>query len=135
MNTTRYLSGSPASTDNSDDHELIVKGPRPCLTGQRNRRSYERQQMVARPLAPAAACKPDLALIDVRMPEMDGLATRCSIKQACLHQRDSHITAVYEKTEYLIEALSMQEPRLAPKHTQTEPADPSPCSAERIALG
>jgi DNA-binding NarL/FixJ family response regulator len=48
--------------------------------------------------------QPDLALIDVRMPELDGLATCRAIKQECPATSVILIT-IHENPEYLLEAL------------------------------
>ncbi len=48
--------------------------------------------------------QPDLALIDVRMPEQDGLATCRAIKQECPATSVILVT-MHENPEYLLEAL------------------------------
>jgi DNA-binding NarL/FixJ family response regulator len=48
--------------------------------------------------------QPDLALIDVRMPEMDGLTTCRAIKQECPATSVILVT-IYTNPEYLFEAL------------------------------
>jgi len=74
------------------------------LTGQRGLEVVGEAANGREALALCRRLQPDLALIDVRMPEMDGLATCRSIKQECPATSVILIT-VYEKSEYLIEAL------------------------------
>jgi len=74
------------------------------LTGQRGLEVVGLAANGREALALCRRLQPDLALIDVRMPEMDGLATCRSIKQECPATSVILIT-VYEKSEYLIEAL------------------------------
>ena len=74
------------------------------LTGQRGLEVVGEASNGREALALCRRLQPDLALIDVRMPEMDGLATCRSIKQECPGTSVILIT-VYEKSEYLIEAL------------------------------
>jgi len=74
------------------------------LTGQRGLEVVGEAANGREALALCRRLQPDLALIDVRMPEMDGLATCRSIKQECPGTSVILIT-VYEKSEYLIEAL------------------------------
>ena len=94
----------PARLVIADDHELIRAGLCAMLTGQRGLEVVGLAANGREALALCRRLQPDLALIDVRMPEMDGLATCRSIKQECPATSVILIT-VYEKSEYLIEAL------------------------------
>jgi DNA-binding NarL/FixJ family response regulator len=94
----------PARLVIADDHELIRAGLCAMLTGQRGLEVVGEAANGREALALCRRLQPDLALIDVRMPEMDGLATCRSIKQECPATSVILIT-VYEKSEYLIEAL------------------------------
>jgi len=94
----------PARLVIADDHELSRAGLRAMLTGQRGLEVVGEAANGREALALCRRLQPDLALIDVRMPEMDGLATCRSIKQECPGTSVILIT-VYEKSEYLIEAL------------------------------
>jgi DNA-binding NarL/FixJ family response regulator len=95
----------PARLIIADDYELIRKGLRSMLTGQRGLEVVGEAANGREALALCLRLQPDLALIDVRMPEMDGLATCRSIKQACPETSVILIT-IHEKSEYLIEALN-----------------------------
>src|SRR5207245_6519704 len=88
----------------ADDHELARAGLRTMLTGQRGLELVGEATNGHEALALCRRLQPDLALIDVRMPELDGLSTCRSIKQECPGTSVILIT-VYEKSEYLIEAL------------------------------
>ncbi len=94
----------PARLVIADDYELVRTGLRAMLTGQRGLEVVGEAANGREALALCRRLQPDLALIDVRMPEMDGLATCRSIKQECPGTSVILIT-VYEKSEYLIEAL------------------------------
>ena len=94
----------PAQLVIADDHELSRAGLRAMLTGQRGLEVVGEAANGREALALCRRLQPDLALIDVRMPEMDGLATCRSIKQECPGTSVILIT-VYEKSDYLIEAL------------------------------
>jgi len=94
----------PARLVIADDHELSRAGLRAMLTGQRGLEVVGLAANGREALALCRRLQPDLALIDVRMPEMDGLATCRSIKEECPATSVILIT-VYEKSEYLIEAL------------------------------
>ena len=94
----------PARLVIADDHELIRAGLCAMLTGQRGLEVVGEAANGREALALCRRLQPDLALIDVRMPEMDGLATCRCIKQECPATSVILIT-VYEKSEYLIEAL------------------------------
>src|SRR2546421_11944996 len=107
MNNELLLSrkAKPAHLVIADDHELVRAGLRSMLPGQRGLEVVGEAANGREALALCRRLQPDLALIDVRMPEMDGLATCRSIKQACPDTSVILIT-IYEKSEYLIEALN-----------------------------
>src|SRR2546421_12000444 len=94
----------PARLVIADDHELIRAGLCAMLTGQRGLEVVGEAANGREALALCRRLQPDLALIDVRMPEMDGLATCRSIKEECPATSVILIT-VHEKSEYLIEAF------------------------------
>src|SRR5215472_4158163 len=67
----------------ADDHELARAGLRTMLSGQRGIELVGEAVNGREALAICRRLQPDLALIDVRMPELDGLATCHAIKQEC----------------------------------------------------
>ncbi len=88
----------------ADDHELVRAGLRKMLTGQRGLELVGEAANGREALALCRRLQPDLALIDVRMPEMDGLATCRAIKQECPATSVILIT-IHENPDYLLEAL------------------------------
>lgn len=94
----------PARLAIVDDHELSRAGLRAMLTGQRGLEVVGEAANGLEALALCRRLQPDLVLIDVHMPKMDGLATCRCIKQECQATSVILIT-VYEKSEYLVEAL------------------------------
>src|SRR2546421_7384701 len=82
----------------ADDHELSRAGLRAMLTGQRGLEVVGEAANGREALALCRRLQPDLALIDVRMPEMDGLARCRSIKQECPASSVILITE-YEKSD------------------------------------
>src|SRR6266852_6069966 len=87
----------PARLVIADDHELSRAGLRAMLTGQRGLEVVGEASNGREALALCRRSQPDLALIDVRMPVQDGLATCRSIKQECPGTSVILIT-VYEKS-------------------------------------
>lgn len=88
----------------ADDHELARAGLRTMLIGQSWVELIGEARNGREALAICRRLQPDLALIDVRMPDLDGLATCRSIKQ------ESPLTSVilitmHENPQYLLEAL------------------------------
>src|SRR2546429_621840 len=73
----------PAHLVIADDHELVRAGLRAMLTGQRGLEVVGEAANGREALMLCRRLQPDLALIDVRMPEQDGLATCCAIKEEC----------------------------------------------------
>jgi DNA-binding NarL/FixJ family response regulator len=87
-----------------DDHELARAGLRALLTGQRDLELVGEATNGHEAVALCRSLQPDLALVDVRMPKLDGLATCRAIKQECPATSVILIT-VHENPEYLVEAL------------------------------
>jgi DNA-binding NarL/FixJ family response regulator len=94
----------PARLVIADDHELIRAGLRSMLAGQRGLELVGEAANGREALALCRRLQPDLALIDVRMPELDGLATCQAIKQECPSTSVILIT-IHENPEYLLQAL------------------------------
>ena len=94
----------PARLVIADDHELARAGLRAMLTGQRGLEVVGEAVNGREALALCRRLQPDLALIDVRMPEQNGLATCRAIKEECQGTSVILIT-IHENPEYLLEAL------------------------------
>ncbi len=94
----------PARLVIADDYELTRAGLRSMLAGQRGLELVGEAANGREALTLCRRLQPDLALIDVRMPELDGLATCHAIKQECPATSVILIT-IHENPEYLLEAL------------------------------
>ncbi len=94
----------PARLVIADDHELARAGLRAMLTGQRGLEVVGEAVNGREALALCRRLQPDLALIDVRMPEQNGLATCRAIKEECQGTSVILIT-IHENPEYLLDAL------------------------------
>ena len=94
----------PARLVIADDHELARAGLRAMLTGQRGLEVVGEAANGREALMLCRRLQPDLALIDVRMPEQDGLATCRAIKEECPAMSVILIT-IHENPEYLLEAF------------------------------
>ena len=88
----------------ADDHELARAGLRSILTGERWLEIVGEATNGHEALELCRRLQPDLALLDVRMPELDGLAAQRAIRQACPETRVLIVT-MHESTEYLLAAL------------------------------
>ena len=88
----------------ADDHELVRAGLRAMLSGQRGLEVVGEAANGREALALCRRLQPELALLDVRMPEQDGLATCRAIKQECPATSVILVT-MHEQPEYLLEAL------------------------------
>ena len=106
MNNDRLAKRKPgiARLVIADDHELVRAGLRKMLTGQRGLEVVGEATNGREALALCRRLQPDLALIDVRMPELDGLAACRAIKQECPATSVILIT-IHENPDYLLEAL------------------------------
>jgi len=99
-----WRKAKPARLVIADDHELARAGLRAMLTGQRGLELVGEAANGREALALCRRLQPDLALIDVRMPEQDGLATCRAIKQECPATSVILVT-IHENPEYLLEAF------------------------------
>lgn len=88
----------------ADDHDLARAGVRAMLTNQEGLEVVGEASNGREALELCRALKPDLALLDVRMPEMDGLTTCHAIKQECPATSVILVT-MHESVEYLLDAL------------------------------
>lgn len=88
----------------ADDHEIARAGLRTLLMGQQGMEVLAEAKDGREALELCRRLQPDLALIDVRMPEMDGLATCRCIKQEV---PATHVILVtmHENPHYLLEAI------------------------------
>ncbi len=99
-----WRKAKPARLVIADDHELARAGLRAMLTGQRGLEVVGEAANGREALMLCRRLQPDLALIDVRMPKQDGLATCRAIKQECPATSVILVT-IHENPEYLLEAL------------------------------
>src|SRR5205807_7073570 len=88
----------------ADDHELVRAGLRMMLTGQWGMEVVGEAANGREALMICRRLQPDLALIDVRMPEQDGLATCRAIKEE-YPATSVILVTIHEKPEYLLDAL------------------------------
>ena len=88
----------------ADDHELSRAGLRSMLAGERWLELVGEASNGREAVELCRQLHPDLALLDVRMPEMDGLAATRSIKQAC-PKTSVLIITTHEHSDYLVAAL------------------------------
>ena len=94
----------PARIVIADDHELARAGLRAMLTDQRGFELVGEASNGQEALLLCRRLQPDLALIDVRMPGMDGLSTCRAVKQECPATSVILVT-MHANPEYLFEAL------------------------------
>jgi DNA-binding NarL/FixJ family response regulator len=95
---------TPARMIIADDHELARAGLRTMLEGDRGLTLVGEASNGREAVALCRDLQPDLALLDVRMPEMDGLAAARAIRQACPQTRVLIVTT-HENSDYLLAAL------------------------------
>ncbi len=97
-------SESPARVVVADDHVLIREGFRTLLSKEADVEVVDEAKTGREALNLCRSLRPDLVLMDVRMPEMDGLAATRAIKA----ERPSTsvlILTTYENPDYLFEAI------------------------------
>ncbi|NJN65958.1 MAG: response regulator transcription factor [Chloroflexaceae bacterium] len=94
----------PARLVIADDHELARAGLRSMLEGERGLEVVGEAADGTEALELCRTLRPDLALIDVRMPGMDGLETTRAVKQLC-PEISVIIVTMHENSDYLISAI------------------------------
>jgi DNA-binding NarL/FixJ family response regulator len=87
-----------------DDHELARAGLRSMLAQERDLTVVGEASDGAQALALCRHLSPDLILMDVRMPGLDGLAATAAIKQE-YPATSVIIVTMYENPDYLVQAL------------------------------
>ncbi len=101
---TARRGATPARLVIADDHDLARAGLRSMLAGERGLEIVGEATTGREALALARRLQPDLVLMDVRMPEMDGLAATRAIKRDCPCVSVIIVT-MHENLDYLFEAL------------------------------
>lgn len=87
-----------------DDHDLAREGLRDMLVDEPDIEVVGEASNGQEALKRCSRLQPDLVLMDVRMPEMDGLAATSKLKQR--HPRISVLmVTMHENPDYLLEAL------------------------------
>src|SRR2546423_14472746 len=87
-----------------DDHELARAGVRRLLAQERDLTVVGEAPDGAQALALCRRLSPDLILMDVRMPGLDGLAATAAIKQE-YPATSVIVVTMYENPDYLVQAL------------------------------
>jgi len=98
--------GSPAELLIADDHDLARLGLVGALQGERGMtvvgEAHDGQEAVEM----CQQLQPDLVLMDIRMPRLDGLGATAEIVRTCTHTSVIMVT-MQEDPDYLIEALKV----------------------------
>ena len=94
----------PARVVIADDHELARAGLRSMLAGERGLELVGEAVDGAEAVTLCRELGPDLALLDVRMPGLDGVAATRAIKEACPATIVVLVT-MYASPDYLLAAL------------------------------
>jgi DNA-binding NarL/FixJ family response regulator len=88
----------------ADDHDLVREGIRAVLEGEPDLAVVGEASNGREAVEVCRKLRPDLVLMDVRMPEMDGLAATRAIKEE-LPETSVVMVTMHESPDYLLEAI------------------------------
>jgi DNA-binding NarL/FixJ family response regulator len=109
MNRERAGSGraqveGPARILIADDHDLVREGLRAVLSGEADLEVVGEATDGQEALRMCRSLRPDLVLMDVRMPKSDGLEATRAIKEE-MPQVSVVMVTMHENPDYLLEAI------------------------------
>ncbi len=87
-----------------DDHEIARSGFRRMLPGAKDLAVVGEAINGREAVALCCQLQPNLVLMDIRMPDLDGITTTRVIKQQC-PQTSVIMVTIYENPDYLYQAL------------------------------
>ncbi len=88
----------------ADDHDLVREGLRAVLAGEEDLRVVGEARDGQEALQMCRSLKPDLVLMDVRMPKSDGLEATRAIKEE-MPKVSVVMVTMHENPDYLLEAI------------------------------
>ncbi|MGE3269805.1 MAG: response regulator [Chloroflexota bacterium] len=97
---------TPARLLIADDHELARLGLAGALVGERGLQIVGQARDGQEAVELCQELQPDLVLMDVRMPRLDGLRATAEIARTCPHTSVIMLT-MQEDPEYVLEALKV----------------------------
>ena len=87
-----------------DDHEITRSGLRRMLAGEPDLKIIGEADSGREAIELCRQLQPNLVLMDIRMPDLDGIAATRAIKQQC-PQTSVIMVTIYENPDYLYQAL------------------------------
>lgn len=97
-----------------DDHDIVRAGLRMLLDAQPDMEIVAEADSGPEALRAASTCQPDIVLMDVTMPEMNGIETTRQLKKQCPNTRVLALT-IHEEAEYLLQMLEAGASGYVPK--------------------
>ena len=105
MNSDRWMVTMPIQILIADDHGIVRKGLRILLESNRNLKICSEATNGRKAVEEAVKLKPDIAILDISMPDLNGVEATRQIREAC-PQTEVIMLTMHESDVLLQESLN-----------------------------
>ncbi|MEU6394647.1 response regulator transcription factor [Streptomyces sp. NPDC046939] len=132
--TTRFSAEHPIRVFLLDDHELVRRGLANVLGSEPDIRIVCEGATAEQALHRTPALRPDVAVLDVRLPDMDGI-TVCREIRSTLPDTACLMLTSFDDEDALLDAATHRPPPALPSHPRSRTARRTSRSAQSLSNG